>query len=664
MLIGSTIVGRAQDNGSTVNLDEITVTANKREQPLDKVDGGVSVATGEELRERDVRTVTDLQKVFPGLVIDSRGNRAYANFTVRGMSSPDYYNPAVQVYVDGVPQAASAMVQELVDVERVEFLRGPQGTLYGRNAYAGVINIISRKPREQTAAVFGTAASGLFQVGATATAVLVPETWFLDLAVKESYTPGQIRDIDRGRDDINWWNAFNGRVGLRYAPAGGAFDANAWVSHEALRSREETSILDQDVRHRFYRSSVIGPYSFLDRNITTAGLTWNYRFNAFTLSSTTAYQDVDLKRKIFGSDFPETDRSITQELKLTYDDGGPLKGVAGLSYWADWFTRDAVGYPGFYAASRNKVDSQSAGIFGEVTYALTERLTLTGGVRGSYDWSSVDFVRPDVYGNGQGFDFDRSASFRSLQPKLSLGYQMTDSIRVYALVSEGYKPGGFNRAVSFPQDATPYKPETAWNFEVGARTSLWNGWLTLSTALYYIRSQDKQIYVGPIGLQVIRNAGEAESLGVEVEATLRATERLTLTATGSFGRSTFSDMVDPLSGAAYDNKRVPYAPDVTANLAARYVLPQSFFPGQVVATGAARMISRTYFNEANTLYQPAYATFDAGLEFVFDKGPTLKLFADNLTDKVYRTSSFEYGGAVLSTIGQGRIVGVQMRTQF
>jgi len=137
VLIGSKSVSLAQTANSAITLETLTITANKREQSLEKVDGGVSVATGEELRQRDVRSVEDLQKIFPGLVIESRGNRAYANFTVRGMSSPDYYNPSVQVYVDGVPQAASAMTQELVDVERVEFLRGPQGTLYGRNAFGG-----------------------------------------------------------------------------------------------------------------------------------------------------------------------------------------------------------------------------------------------------------------------------------------------------------------------------------------------------------------------------------------------------------------------------------------------------------------------------------------------------------------------------------------------
>lgn len=155
-LIASNQGVKAQSAPSTpIQLDTISVTANKPEQAIDKIDGGVSVATAEELLEKNIRSVDDLQKVFPGLVINSRGTNVYANFTIRGMSSPDYYSPSVRVYVDGVPQAPSAMVQNLDNVERVEFLRGPQGSLYGRNAFGGVINIITRKPRESTATVFG-----------------------------------------------------------------------------------------------------------------------------------------------------------------------------------------------------------------------------------------------------------------------------------------------------------------------------------------------------------------------------------------------------------------------------------------------------------------------------------------------------------------------------
>lgn len=125
---------RAQDAEGETVLEKITITATKRAQEIGKVDASVTVVTGEELAQRGVRTVDDLQKVFPGVSMGNRGNRVYSNVTVRGISSPDYFNPTVQVYVDGVPQLPSTFAQMLTDVERVELLRGPQGTLYGANA--------------------------------------------------------------------------------------------------------------------------------------------------------------------------------------------------------------------------------------------------------------------------------------------------------------------------------------------------------------------------------------------------------------------------------------------------------------------------------------------------------------------------------------------------
>ncbi|WP_409564532.1 TonB-dependent receptor plug domain-containing protein [Methylobacterium sp. J-088] len=169
------------------------VTSNKREQRLDRVDSAVSVATEARLADNDVRDVGDLHKVLPNTVIANRGNRAYANFTLRGIAAPNFYNPAVQVYVDGVPQASANLAQDLFDVSRVELLRGPQGTLYGMNAFAYVLNIITEKPRVDRVDVFATASERLFEIGTATTRVLVPDTLFLDLGLKERYGTGQIR---------------------------------------------------------------------------------------------------------------------------------------------------------------------------------------------------------------------------------------------------------------------------------------------------------------------------------------------------------------------------------------------------------------------------------------------------------------------------------------
>lgn len=657
--------------GSLINLEELTVTtANKRAQELERVDGAVSVRTSDQLREAGVTTVADLEQVFPGLVIRTRGNRAYANISARGMSSPDYYNPTVQIYVDGVPQQPSAFTQPLLDVERVEFLRGPQGTLYGRNAYGGVLNIITKKADKGRVSGAITAGTPQSWGELNGTMPVVPGSTYLDFGIKAERAFGTVDDWATASRNVDTSTDMIGRVALRYAPEGGNFDGALTASRERTRSKEELYLYDHQIGDRVYFSTRQGPVPMLERDVTTLAATGNWNFGNFRLSSISSYQDVTMVRDVAAGpnmlmSFPETNAAFSQELRLAYDGGGPLAGVAGLFYQHDNFTRKSEGYSPYYGPSRNQINTDSYAAFGEVTWRISPKLDLTGGARVSYDDTSVEFTRfgSNYHGYYAG-SFDNSANFTSVQPKVSLGYQLNDTTRFYGLVSRGYKPGGFNHAVIFPQDVNPYDPETAWNYELGLRTATPDRRIELSTSLYYIASDNKQIYVGPVGMQVIRNVGKAESYGVEVEASWKATERLSFSATGTWGRSVFTDFIDPVSGQDLNGKTLPYAPNATANLYARYLLEQNLIAGNIALEGAVHYISTTWFNEANTLSQPGYATADIALELAWDSGVSLRLFAENIFDETYRTYSYASGADVFSNVGQGRLIGVTLRGAY
>lgn len=657
--------------GNLVNLEEITVTtANKRAQELERVDGAVSVRTSDQLREAGVTTVADLENVFPGLVIRTRGNRAYANISARGMSSPDYYNPTVQIYVDGVPQLPSAFTQPLVDVERVEFLRGPQGTLYGRNAYGGVLNIITKKSDKGRVDASITAGTPQSWGEVSATMPVVPGSTYIDVAVKAEKAFGTVNDWSTGANNVDNATDMVGRAAIRYAPEGGIFDGALSVSRERTRSHEELYLFDGKVGDRAYLSAQQGPIPLLERDVTTLAATGNWNLGDFRLSSISSYQDVNMKRDIAAApgllmSFPETDSAFSQELRLTYDAQGAFAGVVGLFYQHDNFTRQAEGYAPYYGPSRNQVTTDSYAAFGELTWRISEKLDLTGGARLSYDDTSIDFTR--VGGNYFGYyagSFANSADFTSVQPKVSLGYQINDTTRIYGLVSRGYKPGGFNHAVTFPDDVNAYDPETAWNYEIGLRTATPDRRIELSTALYYIASDNKQIYVGPVGFQVIRNVGAAESYGVEVEGRWKATDRLSFSATGTWGRSVFTDFIDPVTGQNLNGNTVPYAPDATANLYARYVFDQNLIAGNIALEGAVHYVSTTWFNEANSLSQPGYATADLALELAWDSGVSLRLFTENIFGETFRTYSYASGANVFSNVNAGRLVGITLRGSY
>lgn len=654
----------------SILLETITVTASKIEEDIQTFDGAIAVKTGDDLRAANVQTVGDLEKVFPGLVIRTRGNRAFANFTVRGISSPDYYSPAVQVYIDGIPQQPSAIAQPLADIERVEFLKGPQGTLYGRNALAGVINIVTRSPDRQRLSTGVTITNNKVLGHSAATLPVVPDTLFLDASVAGDLYQGELDNISTGESNINGSSDVLVRGRLRYRPLGSAFDADLSGSFERLYTREEFYLPDGSFDTRTYDQSRYGPYPLLKRTTATGAAKWNWHLSDITVTGISTVQDVKSERDLVSGGivlpFTETDLALSQEIRAAYDAGGAVTWLAGAFYQHDRFKRvDEDGYSGFYGPSANVVETDSLAGFAEASWQFAPRFDVTAGGRLSYDRSSIDFDRADIYSNGYGFAFTNSDSFVGFEPKISLGYSATESLHFYGLASRGYKPGGFNHAVSSSADSASYDPETAWNFEIGARGSLFQDAVTFSAAAYHIISTDKQIYVGPVGSQVIQNAGEATSTGVELSALWRPVTSLQLSGTLNAGRSIFTDFTDPLTGETYDDNHLPYAPDVTGRAEIRYFLDQQWFDGDMSVYGSANFTGKQYFDEANTLSQDAVTTFNAGLDVALENQISASLFVENIADELYRTSSFDFGsGDIRSTVSQGRTFGLSLNMTF
>ncbi len=661
LLCASPAAGQGQSS-EPVRMDEITVTANKRPQRLGEVDGSVAVRTAEDLERARVTKVEDLGKVFPGLIINERGNRAYANVTVRGVTSPDFYNPAVQVYVDGVPQDSAYFTQELLNVDRVELLRGPQGTLYGRNAHGGVINIITRKPGDKLEGnVGGKLADKVYGGDATVATPIVPGKLFGDVSVRWEKTLGQVDDIATGQQDIDDTIARLGRARLRYAPTGGPLDVMATAQREEVMSHEELYIREVFLRDRNFNSATQGGKPLLDRRVNTFALAAEYDVGIGKISSVTSSQNRKLTRVLQGRNTPEDQDGLAQELRFAFDNGGPLTAVAGTFLQDTDFTRRDPGFTGFFGPSQNNVDSRSYALFGEATYKITSTVDATAGLRWSREDAEIDFARTGT----SAFSFQSDDSFSDVSPKGAVGWQFAPRHRLYAVVQRGFKPGGFNHTVSVPADAIAFQSETSTNYEIGWRGVAFGGAVEFGTAVYLIKAKDKQIYVGPLGQQVLRNVGDADSRGVEFDMSARPFDSLVLTLGGTYGRSTFEDAVDPQIGANYDGNTLPYAPDVTLQGSARYIVPQTALAGELSVRTAATYFSKTYFNETNTLDQGGYTILDVSLDVVFDSGLSLSLFADNLTDKLYRTSSFLFaGGDQRSTIGTGRVIGLAARMTF
>lgn len=632
--------------------DVIIVTANKRLEALNTVDGSVLIKTGEELEQAGVTQVQDLEKVFPGLQIRSRGNRTYPATTIRGISSPDFYSPSVQIYVDGVPQDHQFMTQELINVERVEFLRGPQGTLYGGNAQAGVINVITRDPQNSpTMYLAGDYATLKRDITASGTVPLIEDKLYATLSGRWMNEPGQIDNPLTGKKNLDSSDTWTGRAKVAYQPIDSPLSADFSFSHENLRSHEEVYLTDQQLKQKKYD----GETPLLKREVNSYTFKAAYDFDGTTLTSVTSYQDRDVHRKYVGGQWQEKREGVNQELRLNTEYKNGASSLFGTYFAHDKAHHNSDAYPGYYGAAENKITQTSYALFGEGKLPILKDVDLTIGSRLSYENSEIDYSGRTGYAAIDAFD--NSSNNTIFTPKVALGWQYTPETRLYISATRGYKPGGFNRIISSMGDKKAYDPETSDNYELGWHTSFFNKKMTLDGAFYYIRSKDKQVYVGAVPIQVIQNLGKAESKGLELTVKATPVENLSLSLGGSFGKSSYSNATDPISGVVYNNKRLPYAPDIMVNAGMEYLLEQSVLPGNLYLSTTARYYSKSYFDEQNSLEQGAYTLYDAAISLEMPNGVTVKVFGDNLTNEKYRTSSFYLGSTPISMINKGINVG-------
>ncbi|MCC8378280.1 TonB-dependent receptor [Xenorhabdus sp. PB30.3] len=642
------------EHASEAKKDILIVTANKQEEALNKVNGSILVKSGEELEQSGITQVQDLERAFSGLQIRSRGNRVYSATTIRGISSPDYYSPSIRIYVDGIPQDHQFLTQELINVERVELLRGPQGSLYGGNAQAGIINIITRSPKEgpwlNLSGNYSRLKQGSSFSGSTS---LIEDILYGSTSLRWVKEPGQINATNyKNIDSSTIWL---GKGQLTYAPDGSPFSAEFSFAHEALHSHEELYLSNEQFRRKEYN----GPIPDLKRQVNSYALKAEYDFGNNTLTSITSYQDRDISRNFIGGKWKEKHHATTQELRLNSNYTNGITSVLG-GWLSDENNKHLVGaYPSYYSNSLNTINTKSLALFGEAKLPFATQWDLTLGGRLSHEKSQIDYAGRS--GMMKIDAFSNQVSNNELTPKAALGWQFTPGTRFYISTTKGYKPGGFNHIISVVDDKKPYHTENSDNYEFGWNTAFFDDAITLNGAIYYIHSKNKQIYVGSPGMQSIRNVGKAESKGIELNSQIKPIKGLRLSLGTSIGKSSFTHATDTTTDViSYNGKRLPYAPDVMMNASIDYLINQTFLPGNLYLNAGAHHYSKSYFNEANTLGQSAYTLYDASLSLEMAHGINIKLYGENLGNKKYRASAFQLGNNELSMLGKGLNVGLDM----
>ncbi|MDG2321696.1 MAG: TonB-dependent receptor [Rhodospirillaceae bacterium] len=563
-------------------LEEIVVTAERRIGNLQTTPVAVTAFTADRLENLQVEETLDLANNVPNLVLYTGvSNPGMVNLYMRGAGEQIgglvTSESAVGLYVDNVYNARlSAANFDLVDIERIEVLRGPQGTLYGRNSMTGALKIVTREANGETWAK-GSVGYGRFDeitVSAGGGFALVEDVVGMTISAQyrdqgdgwlENRATGKDRGVRevfslRGKMSHFGSDTFKATLSGYYSD-----DDNDGLTPVAVNS---VSLENQTGGVRTVQSPNPSD-GFTEQYGGSLDMEW--QIGDVSLQSVTAYIDVkdgfrfDLSGGVEVA--PSTfltfiDRTSvasssqwSQELKLSgksFDDR--LDWIVGGFYFDEQADQQIDDVIFFNALVPTIIDqeSESYAAFAQGTYQLTDRLSGTAGVRWTKDEKSLTGQIDTFFGSGIPALVDREDSWSVFTPRLGLDYQVSDDIFVYGSVSRGYRAGGYNGlTVANPTSFnTPFDPETVWAFELGSKADLADNRLRLNTAVFLNKFNDiQQSSTLGAGATAIQNVGKVDVYGVETEVTAIVTEALEIFAHMTVQDDSYKEL-DPRSAAA------------------------------------------------------------------------------------------------------------------
>ncbi len=614
-----------------------------------------TVLSGVFVRQTEMNSIKDLGYMVPNFFIPEYGSRQTSPVFVRGVGSKTN-GPTVGFYVDGVPHMErSAFDDDLFDISSLEVLRGPQGTLYGRNCIGGIINAYTHSPFDYQG-----------------TRVKVGYGRFNDAVVNAYH-------YDKVNDKLGY--AVNGSYHHNDGFFRNAFDGSKIdkFNEGFLRGRvfwkpTERLLITADISYRNsdqggYPYATYNPeteetgeinynrYSSYLRQITTAGLNVRYTGNGFSMNSQTAYQYIDDHMGI-DQDFTPNDlywvkqgvrqNIFSEELTLKSTSESRYQWMFGAFVFSDSYKKKlytnyiAQNYctPKFYDSPTTGVSvyhQSSIGIVGGLKACL--------GLRFDYEHAKEDYqaYRTEAWATALGTPedtYNSTLNFTQLTPKFTIEYLTSEEQLYYASLTRGYKTGGFN-STFLQDDERTFDPEYNWNYELGAKTSFFDHALQAELTLFYVDWRHQQITQTVPGVgNITRNAGHSDSKGVELSVMARPVKPLTFRLSYGYTYARFLDYKKSET-VSYTGNMLPLVPRHTLSLNGSYTItPRQGILDRLVLSAGLNGMGKIYWNEDNLVNQSFYALLNAKVSATFGR-VTWEVWGKNLTDTHYLTYYFK-----------------------
>ncbi len=698
----------AQEKSNSIKIEEVVVTARKRQESVQDIPLALTALSTNDMEINGITNMSDLQAHTSSLTIyAARGTTSTATAYIRGIGQSDPLwgvEPGVGIYVDDVylarPQAA---LLDMLDIERVEVLRGPQGTLYGRNTIGGAIKYITQKPSETLSGKFDVSLGSYKQKDfrGVISGPLLNDKLLGSLAIGSYNRDGYGENLETGKDvsnkrlntaRANLSYIFNDNFEARLV-ADGTWDRSAvrgaqrmipnifepyFEGNPSLPVSEER----YDVNNGFDNQKN-------DSNSKGVSLTLSYSgddkwsaksITAWREGDTDAAIDFDLgPYPIADVDALYFDSQVSQEIQVNYDSDNvqAVVGIYAMDAEAGGRVRNRFGLPfaalglapltqipgpifTVYGESAGQVDTQSFAIYGDTSWDVSDSLTLNAGLRLGRETKEADVLNrgftDDTFTSPNGdvtAEFTEEESWSDVSPRLSIDYNVAEQHLTYASVSKGFKSGGFNiraNTTEVPDSDEPYDPESVLTYELGYKATIADR-LQINLAAFHSDYKDIQLSIFT-GVDTdsdgnadaffgdFTNAGRGTIDGLELEYTWTITDNFNLKGNASYLDAEFQEYISNGVDVS-DEREFTDIPELAYALHAHW--SQEFDASTLdVSLGYSwRDEVQPVTNQSELLLQQAYGLWNATMMFRMENGFSLSLEGKNLADEEYRTTGYD-----------------------
>ena len=674
-----------QDSMKHYKLDEITIKSPKYNRNIFEIPAAATMLPERFIENNKVENLTDISGIVPNFYMPDYGSKLTSPVYIRGVGNR-INTPSVGLYVDDIPYfEKSAFNFDFYDIERIEVLRGPQGTLYGRNAMGGLINIITNNPGAKRITTVSVDYGNYNQIRTTVSHNQpIGKTFSILASLHQTHNDGFYKNVFNN-SQVDKLNSYSGRVKLHFTPSE-KFNASLSAQYEDSKQGgypyaifNDSTMKAQDINYDME--------SIYNRKMFSSGLNLQYIGETFDIRAVSSFQSLDDLQGIDQDFTPQSLFYVDQDQKLnmfaqeiniqskeneTYDwlfgafaFKQVLDKAVTVKYGPDGLVKYKLPYSNYYYTKWYDNSNSGVALFHQSTIKIGG-FSVTAGIRADYEKATLDYTY-DKFKNGVQSPADSAVSemdFFEILPKIAFKYSISDYLTPYVTIAKGYNSGGFNSTFEREEDRS-FKPEDSWNYEAGIKAKWLKQRIYTNLAFFYIDWNNQQIYqTVPSGTgSMLTNAGKSESKGVEFEIKILPIKNLeTWFATG-YNDAKFIDYVKN-DNEDYSGKYLPYVPKFSVNLGANYLIElNKKWLDKINLNVTYNGFGKHYWNEDNIAYQDYYGLLNHRI--TVEKGNvSLSFWGKNILNTEYNSFYFQALGNSYAQIGKPATMGVNLKVNF